>query len=266
MEKGYIYLKDDFMKNLILSEYERAFKRKKTIIGLLIVCFVLAFECVFLYAMDGVSFYDAEHAVKLNSINTAPFFLRELGIFLYFVLIPMFVVDSFNGEYSSGALRLVLIRPQNRIKVLLAKWFVQVSIFLGIMIFTWVVATVFGILCMPHVEETTFYQTGVMNPFSGLLYTLVFYGIAFCIIIAVIGLCSLISMIMPNTIFAYAGTVVTLVGSLYIHDVFDYFLTTDSIFKVLGEPQAAFFISLFLIISISSMINIGIWKMKQWMG
>ncbi|WP_062107447.1 ABC transporter permease [Bacillus niameyensis] len=254
------------MKNLLISEYERTFKRKKTMIGLLIFIFVLAFECFFLYAMGGMSFYNPEHAVQLNSINTAPFFLRELGIFMYFVLIPMFVVDSFNGEYSSGALRLILIRPQNRIKVLLAKWFVQISIFLGMMIFTWVVATVFGILCMPHVEETTFYQTGVMNPFTGALYTLGFYGIAFVIIIAVIGLCSLISMIMPNPILAYAGTVVTLVGSLYIHDVFDYFLTTDSIFKVLGESQSPFYVSLLFIILISSMMNIGIWKKKQWMG
>ena len=136
------------MEGLLLSEYERTFKRKKTIIGLLFYCFILAFECFFLFLMDGISFYDAQHSVQLNSINTAPFFLRELGLFINFILIPMFVVDSFNGEYTSGALRLVLIRPQKRIKLFLAKWIVQASLFLAIILFTWLIATIFGLsLC-----------------------------------------------------------------------------------------------------------------------
>ncbi|RWR04379.1 ABC transporter permease subunit [Siminovitchia fortis] len=254
------------MKQLLASEYERVFKKKKTIVGILIFCFVLAFECFFLYQMD-VSFYDPEQVVPLNSINSAPFFLRELGVFLHFILIPMFVVDSFNGEYSSGALRLVLIRPQKRVNVLLAKWIVQASIFFMIMVFTWLVGTIFGRMLMPNVEETSFYQTGSMDAVGGLLYTLKFYAMAFLIVIAVIGLCSLISMLMPNPILAYAGTVVVLVGGIYIQDVFDYlFVPSDSIFAVLGKFQAGFYVSLFLIIAASCMINIGIWKKKQWMG
>lgn len=254
------------MKNLIISEFERTFKRKKTTIGLIIFGFALLLEGLFLFAMNGVSFYDANHSVQLNSINTAPFFLRELGLLIYFVLIPMFVVDSFNGEYSSGALRLVLIRPKKRLHVLLAKWFVQMCIFLGVLIVTWAAATLFGKMFMPHVTETTFYQTGTMNTFTGMLYTVAFYGIVFIIIMAVIGLCSLISMVMPNPVLAYMGTIGTLVGSLYVHDIFAYFLTSDPIFKVLAEPQLAFYLSLLIIVLISSMINIGIWKKKQWMG
>nr|WP_246516876.1 ABC transporter permease [Lederbergia ruris] len=265
-KKGYFYIKGGSMKNIIISEYERTFKRKKTIIGLIIYAFVLALECFFLYAMGGLSFYDPEHSVQLNSINTAPFLLRELGIFLHFILIPMFAVDSFNGEYSSGALRLVLIRPQKRVRILLAKWIVQVSLIVAIMLVTWLVGTMFGIISMPHVEETSFYQTGSMNAFYGMLYTLLFYGVATLIMIGVMGLSSLISMMMPNPILAFAGTIAALIGSLYIHDVFVYFLTSDAIFKILGEPQGEFYISLFLILVISCMMNVKIWQKKQWIG
>ena len=104
------------MRSLLWSEYERTFKRKKTSIGIGIYFIMVALQCLFLYLVGGISFYDADHSVQLNSINTAPFFLRELGLLINFILIPMFVVDSFNGEYHSGALRLVLIRPQKRVK------------------------------------------------------------------------------------------------------------------------------------------------------
>lgn len=254
------------VKKLLLSEFNRTFKRKKTIIGFIIYCFALVFVCFFLYLVE-ISFYDQHHPVILNSINTAPFLLRELGIFLHFILIPMFVVDSFNGEYSSGAFRLVLIRPQNRLKLLFAKWYVQITIFFAITIFTWIVGTLFGVIFMPSVEETTFYQTGTMNLFHGLLYTLLFYCLAFFIMVAVIGICSFISMMMPNPIIAFTATIIVLIGGIYINDAFDYLLVpSDAIFKVIGDFQIEFYFSLFLITAISYIINIVIWKKKQWMG
>ena len=256
------------MKGILVSEYERTFKRKKTIIGLIIYCIVLAFECLFLYGMNGLSFYDPEHSVQLNSINTAPFFIREVGIFINFILIPMLVVDSFNGEYTSGALRLVLIRPQARLKLFLAKWVVQASIFLGITIITWITSTLFGRLVMEHVSETTFFHTGKMDAFQGMIYTLKFYSMTFLIFLSVIGLCSLISVIMPNSILAFVGTIGCLVGGVYISDHFVYLLSvSDSIFSVLGGiGQSGFYVSLFLLFFISTILNVGIWKKKQWMG
>src|SRR5690606_33748565 len=124
------------------------------------------------------------------------------------------------GEYTSGALRLVLIRPQKRIDILFSKWIVQASLIVGIMGFTWMIGTLFGILCMPHAAETSFYETDPMNAISGALYTLSFYGLATLIMLGIISLCSLISMVMPNQILAFSGTIAILIGSLYIHDVF----------------------------------------------
>lgn len=59
------------MNRILLSEYERTFKRKKTTIGIGLYFVLVALECVFLYLTGGTSFYDADHSVQLNSINTA---------------------------------------------------------------------------------------------------------------------------------------------------------------------------------------------------
>lgn len=256
------------MKGILLSEYERMFKRKKTIISLMFYFFLILFECFFLFMMDGLSFYNAQHSVQLNSINTAPFFLRELGLFINFILIPMFVVDSFNGEYTSGALRLVLIRPQKRFNIFLMKWIVQASLFLVIIILTWVIATIFGFSFMPHTSETTFYQTNSMTTIHGLLYTIKFYGIAYCIILAIIGISCFMSIIMTNSILAFIGTVAILIGGVYISDQLSYFLTvSDSIFAALGNADSyGFYLSLFLLLIISHIMSIGLWNKKQWMG
>ncbi|MBE1555369.1 ABC transporter permease [Sporosarcina limicola] len=256
------------MRSILLSEYERAFKRKKTSIGILVYCFLLTLECVFLYLTGGISFYDANHSVQLNSINTASFFLRELGLFINFILIPMFVVDSFNGEYSSGALRLVLIRPQKRVSLFLAKWIVQASLILALTVFTWLIATIFGQMIMPYVSETNFLNTESMNIFEGLIYSIKFYGLSYVIFLCVIGLSSFMSIVMPNPIMAYMGTVACLIGGVYISGQFIYFvIVSDSVFEVLGNAnQYGFYSSLLFLFVISHIMSIGIWNRKQWMG
>lgn len=256
------------MERILLSEYERTFKRKKTTIGIGLYFVLIALECFFLYLTGGISFYDADHSVQLNSINTAPFLLRELGLFINFILIPMFVIDSFNGEEHSGAFRLVLIRPQQRVKFFLAKWIVQASLFLALTFMTWFIATIFGQIVMPHVNETTFLNTESMNLFEGLLYTIKFYGITYIIFLSVIGISSFMSLVMPNPIMAYMGTIAFLIGGIYVSDQFIYFISvSDAIFNTLGNSnQYGFYVSLLVLFTISHMMNISIWHRKQWKG
>lgn len=256
------------MWNMIISEYERIFKRKKTSIVLLFYFLVVLLQGLFLYMVDGVSFYDTDHSVQLNSINTAPFFLRELGLLINFIIIPMFVIDSFNGEYHSGALRLVLIRPIERTKLCIAKWFVQASLIFVLTFITWLIATIYGQLWMPSVTEATFYQTKSMNSFEGSIYTLTFYGIAYIIFLCVIGLCSMLSVIMPNPIITYITTIGCLIGAIYVSDQFIYFMTiSDSIFGALGNAtELNLFTHLFLIFIFTYIMNMSIWKRRQWVG
>lgn len=255
------------MKNIWKSEVERTFKRKKTSVGILIYFLLVALEGLFLYGVNGISFYNPDEEVMLNSLNTAPFFLRELGPFLIFILIPMFVVDSFNGEYSSGAFRLVLLRPQERLKLFIVKLGVQCMIIFGLLFVTCLVGMIFGKLVFPDVSEVSFFQTAVLQPVEVFVYTLKFYTISFLILFAVIIIGSLISVLMPNVILSYIGILVFLAGSIYVSDTFVFFLTfTDSIFEVLGSQNDTLLLFVCLLIGISYIMNVIVWKKRNWMG
>lgn len=256
------------MCNILISEFERMFKRKKTGIVLIVYFITVLLQGLFIYMVGGISFYDPDQSVQLNSINTAPFFLRELGLLINFVLIPMFVIDSFNGEYHSGALRLVLTRPIDRMKLFIAKWIVQASLFFMVTIITWLIATVYGKLWMSSATETAFYQTKTMNQWEGFFYTLTFYGVAYLIFLCVIGLCSLLSVILPNPIITYIATIGCLIGAIYISDQFIYFISiSDSIFSALGNTtQLSLLFHLFLLFVFTFIMNISIWRRRQWVG
>lgn len=255
------------MINIWISELERTFKRKKTWVGLIVYILLLGFECLFLYMVGGQSFYDPDHVVKLNSLNTAPFFLRELGLFIIFVLLPMFVVDSFNGEYTSGAYRLVLLRPRGRAALFAVKWGVQAAIIFCLLCITWFVAAIYGHLVFPEVNEVSFLNTGELQSSEAFIYVLTFYSIALLVLLAVLTIGSLISTVMPNVILSYIGVIGFFIGGMYISDHFSFFITfTDSIFQVLGKQNMTLIPLAFSIVLISAILNIMIWTKRDWMG
>lgn len=254
------------MLNLMKSEWERMWARKKTKIGLFLFLFLLAFECFFLWGMGGRSFYDPEHAVHLNSLNTAPFLLREMAVYLNFILIPMLVVDSFNREYASGQLRMVLLRPLSYGKLLTAKWLVCSLLLLGINVLMWLAGTFFGKWAMPHAETVHFLNTGDYGPIGAFLFCMAFYGIAFLIFLAVLGVSTLISTLLPHPILSYVGIVIFLVGSVYVSSHLEFFLSvSDSIFHVLGRLED---MSLFGICAACAILGYGcslwIWRRRNW--
>jgi ABC-2 type transport system permease protein len=255
------------MSNVWISEFERTFKRKKTWIGIMIYFAIIGLECLFLYMVGGKSFYDPSQVVMLNSLNTAPFFLRELGLFLLFILIPMLVVDSFNGEYTSGAFRLVLLRPQGRAKLFAIKLSVQAVIIFGLLAITMVVGMIYGKVAFPAVNEVSFLNTDPLQPMGAFIYVLKFYAIAYLILLAVITIGSLISVLMPNTILSYIGIIGFLVGSLYVSDHFAFFVAfSDSIFQVLGGQNNMVLILVFPMLIISYIMNVVVWEKRNWMG
>ncbi|MCM3761417.1 ABC transporter permease subunit [Alkalihalobacillus oceani] len=250
-----------------ISECERMFKRKKTKVVIMIYLLLVGLQALFLYIVGGISFYNAEEAVSLNSLNTAPFFLRELAFFLTFVIIPMFVVDSFNGEHTSGAYRLVLLRPHERVMLLAVKLSVQGAVIFSLLLITWLLATFYGQLVFPQVEEVAFFQTGSLRPFQAVVYGIVFYLIAFLILFAVISIGSVISSLMPNSILAYGGIVGFIIALLYVSEQFYFFVTmSDSIFLIMAELQVSTLMVILSLILGSGIINIVLWKKRDWVG
>ncbi|GEM_PF-5000231 len=219
---------------LIASEAQRVFKRKRTWAAVIVYLLFVLLECVFL-AMFRTSFYDMNRSVKLDSLNTSPFLLRELAILMNFVIIPMLAADSFGGDVSSGALRLALIRPVSRARLFAVKWLVLVLLVGGLTLATWAIGTIFGMTWMPQVSETTIMGAGTVGTAGAIGFGLGFYGIALCVFAALLGIGGVVARLLPNPVLAYIGVLAVVVGGIYVSDSLSFLLSvSDSVFHFLG--------------------------------
>ncbi|OWA36059.1 hypothetical protein B9G55_09360 [Saccharibacillus sp. O16] len=220
--------------NLIASEVQRVFKRKRTWAAIIVYLIFILLECAFL-SMFRTSFYDMNRSVQLDSLNTSPFLLRELAILMNFVIVPMLAADSFGGDVSSGALRLALIRPVSRAKLFLVKWLVLVLLVGGLALATWAIGTIFGLIFMPQVSETTIMGAGTVGAAGAIGFGLGFYGIAMGVFAALLGIGGLVARLLPNPVLAYIGVLAVAVGGIYVSDSLSFLLAvSDSVFHFLG--------------------------------
>ncbi|WP_058302641.1 ABC transporter permease [Gorillibacterium timonense] len=253
------------MLRLMKCEWQRMMARTKTKTVLVLYLLALAFECLFLKSM-GVAMYDQIRSTPMNALNVAPFLLRELSLFLNFILIPMLAADSFNGEYTSGALRMTLLRPVSHLRLITAKWLVQGLLLGGLTAITFMVGTLFGRMALPEADTTSFLGTSAFGPGGALAYSALFYLIAYLVFLAVLGLAALISTVMPHPILAYAGTVCVLIGALYLSDSFAFLMSSsDAIFRLLGGLAGS---GMLWISAACVMIAYGgvllVWRRRDW--
>lgn len=264
------------MKSLISSEWERIWGRKKTI-GCVIACFlILILDTLFMHRSlvfsGGAVFYgfgmDHPHnETTINALNFSTFLLRDLSFILATVFLPMLIADSFNGEYSSGALRLVLIRPQSRGQLLMAKWISQSLLIFLLIGMTFVFGTLVGWLIFPQVSEVSYFQ--IDQPLSVLGaygYNLMFYALTFVVCLAILGLGGLISSLTPNSILAFLSIVGALVGAIYISDHLSFLINSGTtIFQIMSGPGLGFFVlKVALIMLISAVSTFIFWSRRDW--
>ncbi|MCS1350676.1 ABC transporter permease [Mechercharimyces sp. CAU 1602] len=251
--------------NLLHSEWQRIWGRRKTKVSLTLFFVLILFEGWFLLKVGGTSFYHPDAAVSLNSLNAAPFFLRELALYLNLIFIPMLVVDSVNGEYTSGAMRLILIRPIDKWKWVFAKWSVHAILLATLTSLMMSAGIIYGHLFMPKVEMTSFYQTPLLNPLESYIYIAKFYSIAFLTFLTVLSLSTFISTLMPNPILAYTGIIATYIFGLYAFDRMIIVLSTsDTIFNEISNssiPSLLFFTGGCVILSFA--FSLFIWNRRS---
>ncbi|MNJ72299.1 hypothetical protein D3C77_689310 [compost metagenome] len=66
-------------------------------------------------------------------------------------------------------------------------------------------------------------------------YTLIFYGTAYLVFLAVMGISAILSTLLPNAILAYMATIGVIIGGMYfIAELSFLFSAADDIFKRLG--------------------------------
>lgn len=265
------------MKSLIYSEWERIWGRKKTVgcflsylISMGLITWVMHRSLLF---SGGVAFYGfgmdhPDNETPLNALNFSTFLLKDVSIFLVVVILPMLVADSLNGEYTTGALRLVLIRPHSRRQLLIAKWISQAFMLFLFLAVTFVYGTVAGWLIFPQVSETVYYQIDQPLSILGAYgYNLVFYAFTFAVWLAILGLGSLLSSLMPNSILAFLSTVGVLIGVMYLSDHFSFLIYSGpDLFRIMSGPGMGLFVlKVVVTLLISTLLTLIYWNQRDWM-
>lgn len=243
------------MKNLIRSECSRLVMRRRTIVILIISLFAFLFLSFF-NSTFGVGFYDPNQTARLDSLNFAPFVLRDYHFYFVLVLCPLLVVESFNRERCSGEYRMIMIRPYSRAQFYFAKM-ISLSLVFGVLIFIlWGIATIFGFFVLPHADTTSLFNPNMMyTTTEAISFSLKFYFVEYLMLIGIIGVISGVSLLLPNSLLSYIGSVFFLCGIGFSVIPLEFLVSsTRCIFDLLLGIGASWHVILYLM----AILGIGI--------
>ncbi|GIP27071.1 ABC transporter permease [Paenibacillus sp. J23TS9] len=254
------------MLQLMQSDWQRMWKRKKTFVSLLIFVCIVLLDCLFL-GMQSLGAFDNVSTVPLTAQNFSLFLLKEVSFFLVLIIGPILMIDSFNGEYHSGQLRLVLIRPISIMRMFAAKW-INLAVIMGIfLVVTFGVGEVFGHLVKPSVDSVVFLNPDrPYNPAGAFMYCLQSYGLFMLILLAQLSVTGLICTLLPSPIICYLGWVGVAVGSMYVSNTFSFLLFgISTIFEwMAGTYTHAFLLPVFVCVILGFSITMLWWKRRNW--
>ncbi|EMA6342375.1 ABC transporter permease [Bacillus cytotoxicus] len=253
------------MKQLIISEFERIFARKKTKVILFIFILFLIGDAIFLAYVQLAIYSHNGSGTPLSQLNFQVVLAKEMYPILALLIFPILFVDSFNGERSSGAYRLVCIRSIERVKLLCGKWLTQFIVASIFLLLTFITGYVYGRLYIPSAEYTTFLHQDIKyNAMESFLYTLKYYGILLFITATILLLASFISLWMPNVVLSYFGTIGILFGVLYVHHIFSYFiLAGQEAIRILSNGDSTFYLLNGTIFVVCMLFSVITWRAKD---
>ncbi|MFJ7954505.1 hypothetical protein ACIQZG_23675 [Lysinibacillus sp. NPDC096418] len=179
----------------------------------------------------------------------------------------MLCIDSINGEYQSGELRLVAIRPLSLKRILYVKWFLLIAIVASIMVITYAVGTIAGYLFYPKANSVSFYYENapVLGVTEAYIYHLKYYLGVFSVFVALIGIASLLSVFLPNTITTIIVYLFLLFISVYFSDLFDILMFgSQEMFVLLVEADFSYLWFILLVILLTYSLTLWIWKNREW--
>jgi hypothetical protein len=256
------------MKNLVVSELERVWSRGKTK-GVLVLFIVVTILWGVFMKQSNMGFYDPETIMKLNSLNLGVFIVRDIHPLLVFVILPMLYVDGFNGEYSLGYYRNVMIRPYEKLQFMVSKIIAQIIVTFIVVFIMFILTSILGEVYFDKVYSTEFFKVSGSFSFVGaLIYRAKFYFVEFVILVSVLSLSTLICSIIPNIVLAFMSIIGFFIGGIYVlGDNFFFFLSSGKdIFDVLGNVQSYNFyiiILSFIIVGITS--TLILWKKRDFL-
>lgn len=232
------------MRQILISEFERMFDRKKTKVLIVIFCLLLILHSVWVHTF-GVVIYDTKGTEAiLSNLNFPVAVTREWYFTLFLLIFPILFIDSFNSEISFGAYRLIMIRHVSRWELLLAKWITQMSMVSLFLLMAFIESYIYGTFFIRHAEETFFLDKQVIyGTGTSILYTVKYYLILWFIASTLIMLSSFVSLWFQNAIITYFVIVGLLIAGLYVNEEISYFVIgSESILRILSEGKVTFYL------------------------
>ncbi|KNF09391.1 ABC-2 family transporter protein [Gottschalkia purinilytica] len=255
------------MINLVVSELERIWSRSKTKV---ILVMLILITLIWSNSMRqwNVGFYDANNTISLNNLNFSVFILRDLHIFLMFIALPLLYTDSLNAEHTMGSYRNIITRPYKKWHFIVSKLLTQTIITIIVLSIVFIITNLFAYFFLKPVDTTMFFKTKeVFDTTRALIYSLKFYGLEFFILLTLLSINSIICSIIPNSVLSMFITMGFFVGSIYVSDIFEFFLSsTKTIFDILGGLPSLDFYSIILTLIVSGLsCSIIIWEKRDFL-
>ncbi|WPC43338.1 hypothetical protein [Clostridium sp. JS66] len=212
------------MIGLLKSEFYRIFKQKSTIVLFAFLTIVLVLVTINLKifnqghynVFDAVKYSNKVFELPLNRLNMPIFILGEVESIILFILIPYMGISVVNSEIKREYLRMILIRGEEKYKVICSK-VISLFLFNGIMcLFVFVLSYIISFLIYPSVSETKVFLINNSLSFGqSVVYFFKNLFIYYCVFCFVSSISTAASLAMPNPISAMFATWGILIAGMF---------------------------------------------------
>ncbi len=217
------------MLKLIGLEWIKTFRKWRTYIGFVAICVVLPLLFVglklekgrFLTGSPGYHYLEQNFYIMGNLVNG--FFVSQLVMYALMVHVPFFIAlvagDQIAGEATAGTLRMILIRPPSRIKVLAAKASISLIYTCMLVLCLAVLSLGLGILLF-GTGDMLVRTEGllILSKQQALFRFLIAYPLAMLAMGVVAALAFLLSVLVENAIGPIIGTMAIVVIFLIVSE------------------------------------------------
>lgn len=217
------------MFKLIQLEWIKTFRKLRTYIGFGAIAIVLPLTFIgikldqgrFLTSTMSYKILEQNFYIIGNLVNG--FFVSHLMMWFLMVHIPFLITlvagDQVAGEATAGTLRLILVRPPSRLKILFAKAAISLIYTVFIVLFLAILSLGLGVLIFGTGDLLVFKQgLLILTQQEAFVRFLIAYPLAILAMSVVAGLAFLFSVCVENAIGPIIGTMAVVVVSVIISE------------------------------------------------
>lgn len=200
---------------LFLSEFERLIKRKSIWLAFLLIPFVCYGACIQLLKLNDTQGISSDALVSVYNFPVLS--LQQFIPFLFNIFIIFVIALSVTAEYSSGEIRMVLIRPIKKENVFLCK---LISIVLLVFLYLVVYLCcnyIVGYFMLNNIDKVMILDaSNLLGVQESIIFTLKYYLTSFISLLPMIAVSYLIATLSKSVIVTLCtGIGFTLMSIMY---------------------------------------------------